>query len=458
MHTPLDVVAVIPASPRELYDAWLDRGRIAKWFHLGPGLAPVHAEVDPGPRGGFLLAYDLGAAGTVSLRGRWHAQVPGQRLEFALEMNAKDSVAATTVVVEFVADGGATRVRIRHQGLDAAQRLQVEGVWRHSLGRIVAACPQALDAFFAPLDDQPRFRSRFGGLWPDLCDADMRLAGKHELGLLDEADVERFRHWQQHGYVVLEGAVSPELVDRFRAEIADNWRRGHADLTVELNDGSGRFPRMAPEHEPVPHKVLDYHSVSAIARDIQFAPAIQRFLAQLFERPPMVFQSLLFKYGTEQDMHQDTAFVVVRSPMQFVGCWIALEDIVPGSGELQYFGGSHRIPEYLWLDRGRACPPGYTDHREFLAWVAAESERAGCPRIRFRPQKGDALLWHADLVHGGSKREQKDRTRWSFVSHFCPVDVDPEWMGRVRHSGRLRHAPGSYYCFPHRAAPAATPS
>ena len=29
--------------------------------------------------------------------------------------------------------------------------------------------------------------------------------------------------------------------------------------------------------------------------------------------------------------------------------------------------------------------------------------------------------------------------------HYCPVDVDPEWMDRVPHSGRREHAPGSTY-------------
>ncbi len=450
----LDVARVLPASPQELFDAWLDATRIAKWFHLAPGVAPTRVEVDPAPSGGFSVGYDLGPGNTVELRGRWQAQVPGRRLEFLLEMQSAEGVASSMVVVEFVPGGGTTTVRLRHEGLGPIVRKKIEPVWRHSLGRMVAACPRSLDSFFQRMESPPHFRSRFGGLWPDLTDAAARLVGKRELGLFDDTDVERFQHWQQHGYVVLEGAVSHDLVDRFRAEIADNWRRGHPDLTVELNDGSLGFPRMAPQYEHVPHKVLDYHSVSTIARDIQFAPAIQRFLGQLFERPPMAFQSLLFKYGTQQEMHQDTAYVVVESPMQFVGCWVALEDIVPGSGELQYYGGSHRIPEYLWLNRGRACPPGYNDHREFLAWVHAESQRAGCPMIKFHPKKGDALVWHADLVHGGSKRELADRTRWSFVSHYCPVDVDAEWMARVAHSGRLQHAPGSYYCYAHRPAPA----
>jgi uncharacterized protein YndB with AHSA1/START domain len=447
----LSLESCLPASAQELFDAWMDGDRLATWFHLAPGIAPVRAEVDAAPAGGFTLAYDVPPGFQVVLRGRWRVLQPAQRIEFDLDIQTPEGTSSSRVAVEFQPGGGTTKVRLRHHGLADAARSQVTGVWRHGMRRMVAACPTSLDSFFGRLRDRPGFRSRFGGLWPDAPDAEARLAGKRESGLLDDADAERFRHWRQHGYVRLEGAVSHDLVDRFRAEIADDWRRGNPDLTIELNDGSDAFPRMAPQYEHLPHKVLDYHSASSIARDIQFAPAIRRFLEQLFERPPMAFQSLLFKYGTEQDMHQDTAYVVVQSPMEFVGCWVALEDVVPGSGELQYYGGSHRIPEYLWLDRGRACPPGYGDHAPFLRWMHSEPQRAGCPLIRFHPKKGDALIWHADLVHGGSKREQADRTRWSFVSHFCPVDVDPEWMARVSHSGRLEHAPGCHYCFAHRA-------
>ncbi len=295
------------------------------------------------------------------------------------------------------------------------------------------------------LDTFPKFRSQFGGFWPDLSDAGARLAGKQALGLLDATDVARFKHWQEKGYVLLEKAIDPALIDAFRDEIARDWQRGNEGLVIELADGSNAFPRMLPKYQNVPHKVLDYHSTSKLARDIQFAPAIRRFLGQLFERPPMPFQSLLFRYGTEQEMHQDTAYVVVRSPMEFVGCWVALEDITPGSGELQYYEGSHKIPEFLWCGRGRARPPEWDDHRAFLRWVCEKSEQAGCPLTRFHPKKGDALVWHADLVHGGSPRLKREISRWSLVSHYCPVDVDPEWMDRVPHSGRKEHAPGCTY-------------
>ena len=164
----------------------------------------------------------------------------------------------------------------------------------------------------------------------------------------------------------------------------------------------------------------------------------------------MAFQSLLFTYGTEQDMHQDTAFVPVSSPMEFVGCWIALEDIQTGTGELQYYEGSHRIPEHLWLGRSRAKPYDYVDQEveaRVLASMHAKPRELGLPLVKYRPKKGDALIWHADLVHGGGKEPRRDTTRRSLVAHLCPVNCEPEWFATTPHSGRIKHSSGCYYCY-----------
>jgi ectoine hydroxylase-related dioxygenase (phytanoyl-CoA dioxygenase family) len=268
---------------------------------------------------------------------------------------------------------------------------------------------------------------------------------------LTPEDGRLFEQWIQNGFVVLEGAVAPERIDRYRAELDEAWRTGDAHTQIEIYEGGmRRFVPLAERYRSQPHKVLDHHARSRLAREIQFAPRTVRFLSQLFERPPLAFQSLGFQWGTEQPMHQDTAYVVLRSPMEMVGSWVALEDVQVGSGELQYYVGSHRIPEFVWFGRARAKPHELEDDRDFLRWVCAQSEALGCPLVPFRPRKGDVLLWHADLVHGGARRERADLTRQSLVTHYCPVNVDPEWMGRLPSEGKREHAPGCFYCSPAR--------
>ncbi len=433
------------ARPEEVFRAWTEPGRFGRWFLPVDGFAAERVELDVRPGGAWRVELASPAGERLTIGGRYREVRPHERLAFELSWSG----AAALVTVDLHTRPEGTALALRQEGLPESELAETEQAWQRCLGRISGVFDAALEHFYSRLTEFPRFRSRFGGLWPDLSDAQARIAGKQALGLLTPEDAARFRHWVEKGYVVLEQAVAPELIGRLCDEIRRGWEHGDERVPIEICLPDRRwFARMEPRYRDVPHKVLDYHAFSETARQVVFSPPIRRFLEQLFERPPLAFQSLLFRWGTEQDMHQDTAYVLLRSPMEFVGCWIALEDVEPGSGELQYYEGSHRIPEYLWFGRARAKPHEYDDDREFLRWVSAEPERAGCTLARFRPRKGDALLWHADLVHGGAERSERQRTRWSLVTHFCPVNVDPEWLGTSPSSGKLEHVPGCYYCHP----------
>lgn len=446
----MGIERVFHVGADELYRAWTEPEQLRRWFRPLAGLEAERLSIDARPGGAWSVEFVLPEGRRVALEGRYR-EVASQRVVFDLARRSeKESAGPTTLVtVELQPRAGATTLVLRHEGIPDDERSEVEHGWHHCLGRLAGVCQESLDRFYGRLEGYPRFFSRFGGFWPDLSDAEARIAGKQALGQLTAEDAAHFRHWVAKGYAVFERAVAPELVDRLRAEMDEAWATRDPRVRLEVFErGERLFPPLEARWRDRPHKVLDFHGLSKTARDVQFAPAVQRFLAQLFERPALAFQSLYFRWGTEQDMHQDTAYVVLRSPMELVGCWIALEDITPGSGELQYYVGSHRIPEFIWFGRGRSRPYEFEDDREFLHHVRAESERLGCPLVRFHPKKGDVLLWHADLVHGGSKRELLNVTRQSLVTHFCPLDVDPEWLDSSPKSKKLEHAPGCFYCYP----------
>jgi hypothetical protein len=349
------------------------------------------------------------------------------------------------VEVALSPQAGGTELRLAHAGLSERQAEAFRHAWSGALGRLPAALLRDDDPFFERVTSQPRPTSRFGGFWPDFTNAEQRIAGREELGWLTPDEAALFRHWVDKGYVALPGAVAPAAIDAFLDDLDARWRSCDGDVFLEhFDDDLVHTVPLAPEHRSRPHKVLDLHGVSQAARDAIFSPAILRFLHLLFERPALAFQSLLFTYGTEQDMHQDTAYVLVRSPMEFVGCWIALEDVRAGSGELQYYEGSHRNPEYLWFGRSRAKPYDVMDEREFRAWMHSASRARGLPLVKFQPRKGDALIWHADLVHGGAKERDPSLTRMSLVTHFAPLDVDPEWVGTTRHTAKVKDRSGGY--------------
>ena len=104
-------------------------------------------------------------------------------------------------------------------------------------------------------------------------------------------------------------------------------------------------------------RIVDVYAARPAALKVLLAPKLVRFLSLIFDAEPLLFQSLTFECGSEQGMHQDSAYVVVSSPMELVASWTALEDIRPDSGELQYFEGSHRLPEYLFSGEHKSWDP-----------------------------------------------------------------------------------------------------
>ena len=301
----------------------------------------------------------------------------------------------------------------------------------------------------------PRFPSRFGGMWVDLSNAHDIVDGKLELGHATAEEARQLHAFIDDGFVILPKAVPGPLLDELEKDIA-RAREGGFD-TVYVEHWSERGLEMTRSTKELWQKQLllpkmhDLHSASDAARRVAFAPAIRRFLQLVFERPPLAFQSLQFTYGTEQPIHQDTAYVVVDSPRELAASWIALEDIAPDSGELEYYVGSHRLDDFLWQGEFKSKPdavgPDHPEHLSFLKHLHDASAARGLKRQQFRPKRGDALIWHADLAHGGSKIVDKSLTRKSIVTHYCPSSRSPGYYRHGRNSGKIACGDGCYYTY-----------
>jgi ectoine hydroxylase-related dioxygenase (phytanoyl-CoA dioxygenase family) len=167
--------------------------------------------------------------------------------------------------------------------------------------------------------------------------------------------------------------------------------------------------------------------------------------------------------GSEQGIHQDTAYVVTSSPLELAAAWIALEDVQPGSGELMYYDGSHRLPEYLFSGAFKHWNPerdGIEQHAEWSRLLHANAARLGLALKTFRPRQGDVFLWSADLAHGGMPVERPESTRHSLVGHYCPGRVAPHYFSTAPdHRTTTAYGGGRYSSVHYRLAPTAiTPS
>jgi hypothetical protein len=269
-------------------------------------------------------------------------------------------------------------------------------------------------------------------LWLDRPDAAERIKSRVSEGLITADEAEKLHFFRDKGYLILPSAVANDQIDRLLDDLSRIWQEGEK-YVLKLGKGVVIHPD-APVL-PLKSRLYDFYVHNETCRQMIFNLPLLRMLHLVFDEPPLVFQSMVFTWGSEQSMHKDTAFVVIDRPCTLAASWIALEDIEPGTGELMYYPGSHRDPLFLFDGEHMFWEPkrdGKGIHRrysEFLDWQAAEKST---PVETFCAKKGDALLWHANLAHGGMPVSRTGDTRMSLVSHYCPSSAMPRYFSFFR--------------------------
>jgi hypothetical protein len=294
----------------------------------------------------------------------------------------------------------------------------------------------------------PGTHSRFGGMWIDRDDWREQMASRR-LTAPQQAQVERFA---ADGYLILPQAVPHGAIDRFQQAIAAGFQHGNPDLLYQAH-GSQETRRLDGPVDRLGSRVVDSFVALPQALELFATPPLVAFLRLIFDADPLLFQSLSFDQGSQQGLHQDTAYVVVDRPMELAACWIALQDVQPGSGELVYVPGSHRYPDYDFGGDEKHWPGGENgaaSHAAWSRWIVDEAARRDLPTRYFLASKGDILIWHADLAHGGAPVRDATLTRQSLVGHFCPATARPHYFDHgsrraaVRSHGGLCYASGYY--------------
>lgn len=255
-------------------------------------------------------------------------------------------------------------------------------------------------------------------------------------GGLSGDDLELARHYRDRGYVVLERpVVGDDVIDR------------------ALSDLEGRYDGFATGYDVPSRKQDAWHDSAAVA-EIARAPAAVDLLTKLYGRRAFPFQTLNFRMGTQQHAHSDTVHFHSVPQHFMAGVWVALEDIHPDSGPLVIYPGSHTLPVLDPFDLNiEALWSSYLEYEEAIEAVVAALSLEPHPVIL---KRGQAVIWAANLIHGGTAVRDPQRTRLSQATHYyfedCvyyqPAVSDP-FMGRlatkqVEEVGSRRAVPNLY--------------
>lgn len=255
------------------------------------------------------------------------------------------------------------------------------------------------------------------------------LAARMQAGQVDSEAESRIRFFRKHGWLKLEQAVPHALIDKVLADVEQAWR----DLPPQLVLSTAlQSPTPMAEMADVPGfrdtsvRYLDFHNASDAAAEIMMLPAVLRFAELCFGEEVAAMQTLLFENGTQQADHQDFAFVHSLRPACLMGAWVALEDARADAGPLFYWDGSHSAVRKYVFDDGSVLAEGNGPHvRAFERYLGETCRKQGLERLVFTPRKGDLLIWHSALVHGGMPRNDPALTRKSMVSHYSTLAAYP---------------------------------
>jgi phytanoyl-CoA hydroxylase len=243
---------------------------------------------------------------------------------------------------------------------------------------------------------------------------------------------EQQQAWQENGYLLLKNFYSSDAIDEINLLTDRLWKdrrkldSGYViDIFVETDDERRVYMADAPlSARKQPYKLNDLYLTQQQIRELVIGQRLAPILREVLDGFPMVCNSLNFEFGSQQDYHVDTFYMPSPTPNKMVASWIALEDATTENGPLSYFPGSHKIKPYLFSNgTTHAVQTEMSAFKKYI-WSAIEQHQLKAETLL--AEKGDVLIWHSQLLHGGSPIVDKSKTRKSLVTHYFTNEDFPE--------------------------------
>lgn len=244
--------------------------------------------------------------------------------------------------------------------------------------------------------------------WLDRLDSKEELPKNGIFQSLDKKIQDSILDWSGQGYAILDQFFSHQEVETMQSEIDKIKEKNLAQYQVNSK------------------KLMFAVRQSDVLLNTVNNPKINQILSLLLGREVQLFQSINFEEGSQQKTHSDSVHMTTYPLGYLIAIWVAFEDVKPGSGVLHYYPGSHQLPYILSPDFDHGSnrlflgKNAYDKYEEKIAEVISNHT---FPKKEFLPKKGDVLIWHANLLHGGNPITVKESTRKSMVLHYYAKDV-----------------------------------
>jgi ectoine hydroxylase-related dioxygenase (phytanoyl-CoA dioxygenase family) len=218
---------------------------------------------------------------------------------------------------------------------------------------------------------------------------------------------EQIINWSDNGFILLKSFFDDNVVHSINKEI-DRINQRH-------------LIKVTPDN-----KLPFANKISSTIKNITYTPQLISILNFLLGKEVIPFQTLNFVKGSNQRAHSDSIHMTTYPLGYLIAVWIALEDTNESNGPLFYYPGSHKLPYLLnndFNETSTILKLGKKDYSDYEDVVEEIIQKNNLEKKIFYAKKGDALIWHANLIHGGSPIINHSLTRKSMVIHYYAKDV-----------------------------------
>lgn len=279
-----------------------------------------------------------------------------------------------------------------------------------------------------------------GLIWLDEQDAARVIDARLRAGEITSGEAANLEKFARDGYFVTRIALTAEEESSIDADVERLWREKPRNIAVAYDTAAKRFADADESRERKPrYRIPDFHAASDVAMRLVLDPLLHRYASLILGDTAVATQSLYFEFGSQQDLHRDSTIVPTPEFGRLVAAWIALEDIAAESGPLAFVPGSQKFPFYeLRAGEYTFNPAVHTaaDADAAVRFYRDQLERSGLPVKQFLAKRGEVLMWHSALMHGGAPPANPQHTRKSLAVHYSTLKTQSVRYGTVLKDGK----------------------
>ena len=223
-------------------------------------------------------------------------------------------------------------------------------------------------------------------------------------------EIDLLKSFNRKGYVVVDLDLSDTFIDSLNKDII----KLSSSLSVKTNSSFFSY-----NEGP---RIVDAGRDCSKVLDIALNEKVLSLLKLFYRKNPIPFSTINFLKGTEQPLHSETIHFGSIPKGYLSACWVALEDTDERNGGLRVVEGSHKLKDIDYYDLGIKPAKNMklveSIYREYEQYVRDLLNILGMEEKIISLQRGCALIWSANLFHGGGKIVDHNRTRYSQVTHY----------------------------------------